>query len=200
MARANSWILPRSTCMVTGSPVLPIALLSTGIASSLAVVPDRARECSRSRRGREGQPLVEAYDFDPVRALARRILLLQRQRAAGRVDGVDRDGFRFLAGHDHGAALGIDGEAARLILGRRAREIRQLAGGRIHAERAERAAGPLGGVEELAVRREVQVGRPYVVVYIAPWRGTWGAGDKLGVGRQRRGRAHFGQQARLRVQ
>jgi hypothetical protein len=28
--------------MVTGSPVLPIALLSTGIASSLVVVPNRA--------------------------------------------------------------------------------------------------------------------------------------------------------------
>src|SRR5258707_8885356 len=53
MARANSWILPRSTCMVTGSPVLPIALLSTGIASSLVVVPNRARECNRRRRGRE---------------------------------------------------------------------------------------------------------------------------------------------------
>jgi hypothetical protein len=32
-----------------------MALLSTGIASSLAVVPDRARECSRRRRG-AGRP------------------------------------------------------------------------------------------------------------------------------------------------
>src|SRR6266849_945002 len=66
MARANSWILPRSTCMVTGSPVLPIALLSTGIASSLAVVPNRARECSRRRRGREGLEYHKAIGIDPA--------------------------------------------------------------------------------------------------------------------------------------
>src|SRR2546426_11210380 len=33
MARANSRIFPRSTCIVTGSPFLPMKLLSTGIAS-----------------------------------------------------------------------------------------------------------------------------------------------------------------------
>src|ERR1700682_5968531 len=151
MARANSWILPRSTCMVTGSPVLPIALLSTGIASSLVVVPNRAASVAGGQLAAPS-PLVEAHDLDPVRALAGGVLLPQRQGAAHRVDGVHREGVRFLAGHDHGAAGGIDGEAARLGLGRRAREIRQGAGGRVHPERAERAAGPLGGVEELAVR------------------------------------------------
>src|SRR5437899_2298545 len=42
MARANSRIFPRSTCIVTGSPFLPMMLLSTGIAAPcLARVRDR---------------------------------------------------------------------------------------------------------------------------------------------------------------
>src|SRR6266542_6938040 len=110
---------------------------------------------------------IEGDDLHPVRAFARRILPERLERAGGPVDLVDRDRIRLLAAHHHVAALGIDAEPARLLLGRRAREIGQLAGGGVDAERPDRAAGALRGVQELAVRRDVQVRGPDVVRRVA---------------------------------
>src|SRR5262249_46189904 len=83
---------------------------------------------------------VEAHDLDPVAALAGRVLREVAEGAAAAVDRVDRDRLRLLAAHHHVAAPRIDAEPARLLLGRRAREIGQLAGGAVHAERPDRAA------------------------------------------------------------
>ena len=89
---------------------------------------------------------AEAYDLHPVRILARRVLLQQRERSVGR-DREDRDRVRQFAADDHIFAIGVDAEAARLLLDRRAREVGELAGCTVDAERAERATGALRGVQ-----------------------------------------------------
>src|SRR5215469_8801223 len=50
---------------------------------------------------------------------------------------------------------------------RRASEVTQLSARAIHPERAERARRPLGGVEKTAIRREVKISGPDVIVGIA---------------------------------
>lgn len=76
--------------------------------------------------------LIETDDLHPVRVLARRVLPQQLERAV-RLDRVGRDRIRQLAADDHVLARGIDAEAARLLLGRRAREIGELAACRVDA-------------------------------------------------------------------
>src|SRR5882672_1362751 len=98
---------------------------------------------------------VGVDDRYPVRAFAGRVLVQQPEGAARLVDRVHRERLGFLARGDQVAAGRADGEAARLLFGRRAAEVGQLAARRIDAEPAERAAGALRGVQELAVRREV---------------------------------------------
>src|SRR5262249_8234822 len=61
-----------------------------------------------------------------VRALAGGIASDQFERAILGVDRIRRERVRFLAGDDHEAAGGIDGEPAGLLLGRRASEVTQL--------------------------------------------------------------------------
>src|SRR2546427_12808159 len=99
-------------------------------------------------------------------------------------DRIRGDRFGFLAGDDHEASGGVDAEAARLLLGGSAAEVSEAAGGGVDAEGADRAAGALRGVQEPAVRSEVQIGGPDVVVGIASRRRTRRAGSELAVGRQ----------------
>src|SRR5215813_5882112 len=113
------------------------------------------------------QTLVEGKDLNPVRALAGGIASDQFERAIPGVDRIRRERVRLLPGDDHKAAGRISGKPAGLLLGRRASEICQLSARPIHPQRAERARRPLGGVEKTAIRREVKVGGPDVIVGIA---------------------------------
>src|SRR6266446_3508971 len=108
--------------------------------------------------------LVEGDDFDPVRALACRVASDRLQRAGLGVDRVGRDRVRLLAGDDYKAAGRVDIETAGLLLGRRASEIGELSARGIDAEGAERARRALRGVEKAAVRREMKIRSPDVVV------------------------------------
>src|SRR5215467_5624273 len=135
--------------------------------------------------------LVEADDLDPVGALADGKLLEQLERAGRLVDRVRRERVGLLSDRDQVSAFGIDRKASRLLLGRRAPEVGELARRAIDAEATERAAGPLGHIQELAVRRHVNVGRPDIVVRVAGRRATGRshgaarrAGPELRVGRQ----------------
>ena len=153
---------------------------------------------TRSRNLCTTNALVEADDLDPVRALAGRILLQQPERAARLVDRVDRDRVGFLAARDQEPALRIDREAARLLLGRRAADVGELAGRAVDAERAERAARPLRDVEELAVRRQVEVGRPDIVVGVARRRRRRADGAARRAGPELLSGRQPGRRARLR--
>ena len=73
-----------------------------------------------------------------VSALVQQLIAEQLERAV-RLDCVDRDRIRQLTADDHVLARGIDAEAARLLLGRRAQEVRELAAGGVDAERADRS-------------------------------------------------------------
>src|SRR6267378_5974434 len=154
------------------------------------------REPTRSGSHRSSLS-IEADDLHPVRALAGRDLADRHQAAVRLNDRIRGDRIRFLAGDDHEAAGGIDAEAARLLLGGSAAEVGEVAGGGVDAEGADRAAGALRGVEEPAVRREVQVGGPDVVAGIAyrragsADRAARSAGTELAVGRQSAGGAHL---------
>ncbi|PYN49067.1 MAG: hypothetical protein DME00_09955 [Candidatus Rokuibacteriota bacterium] len=82
MARANSRIFPRSTCIVTGSPFLPMMLLSTGIAS-----PCLARVRDRLDDTRIGSGLRNELSSGDRAAVPRRLAELRgtdRARAADR--------------------------------------------------------------------------------------------------------------------
>src|SRR5262249_40094243 len=78
---------------------------------------------------------------------------------------------------------------AGLLLGRRASEICKLSVRPIHPQRAERARRPLGGVEKTAIRGEVKISGPDVIVGIARGlvrarradRSARHAGDELGI-------------------
>src|SRR5207248_6301536 len=97
-------------------------------------------------------------------------------RLQGTTRGIDRirgDGVRLLARDDHEAPGAIDAESPRLFFGGRAADVDELAGRRVDAEGSDRAAGALGGVQKLPVRREMQVRSPDIVAAVA---GT-GAGD-----------------------
>src|SRR3954464_13329018 len=110
---------------------------------------------------------IERYDLDPVCALAGRVLANLLQRARLGIDRIAGDRVRLLARHDGELAARIDGKSARLLLGRRARHVSQLAGRAVDLEAPERARRALGRIEELAVRRQMQVGRPDVVRRVA---------------------------------
>src|SRR5205085_11393161 len=125
----------------------------------------------------------ELDDLDPVRALAGRILADQLERAGAVVDRVRRNGRRKLARDDEVAPGRVDREATRLLLGRRASEVGELF--TFDAQRIDRAASALGGVEEPAIRREVQVRRPDVVVDVASGTRARRARLLLAVGGQR---------------
>src|SRR5262245_13692724 len=134
--------------------------------------------------------LVEGKDLDPVRTLAGGIASDQFERAILGVDRIRRERVRLLAGDDHEAAAagGIDGEPAGLLLGRRASEVTQLSARAIHPECAQRARRPLGGVEKTAVRREVKISGPDVIVGVA-----WGLVRARGADRaSRHARDEFG--------
>src|SRR5438105_15199701 len=123
-------------------------------------------------------PLVKGDDFDPVRALAARVASDRLQRAGLSIDRVRRDSVRLLAGYDNEAAGRVDIETAGLLLGRRASEIGELSARGIDAEGGERARRALRRVEKAAVRREVKIGSPDVVVGVP--RGLVGAGRSDG--------------------
>ena len=108
--------------------------------------------------------LVERDNLNPVRAFAGRIASDRLQRTALGVDRVRGERVGLLAGHDDEAAARVDGEAARLLLGRRAAEIGELSARAVDAEGAQRARRALGRIEEAAVRREVKVCGPVVRV------------------------------------
>src|SRR5215475_7349153 len=76
--------------------------------------------------------LIERNDLDPVRALAGRGFPEELERSARRVDRVDRERLGFLARGDKEPAARVDREAARLLLGRRAGKVRQLAARGVH--------------------------------------------------------------------
>src|SRR5690349_7579501 len=63
--------------------------------------------------------LVERHDLDPVRALAGRSFTDGLECARRRVDGVDRQRLGLFPGGDEKFPLGVDREAARLLLRRR---------------------------------------------------------------------------------
>ena len=102
-------------------------------------------------------------DLHPVGIFAHRILLELGELAAGRIDGVAGHRIGELAHRQEIAAGGIDGEAARLLLGRGVSDRRQRSLSGIDLEARDRAGAALAGVEELAVRRQVKVGRPDLV-------------------------------------
>src|SRR3982751_3446543 len=75
----------------------------------------------------------------------------------------------------------------------------------IDPEYIERAFGALGDIEELAVRRKMDVGCPDVAVEIprrrpALWHTAWHARNQRATGRKAGHRAHFRHETRLRVE
>src|SRR4029453_6614885 len=102
-------------------------------------------------------------DLHPVGIFAHRILLELAEFAAGRIDGVAGHRIGELAHRQEIAAGRIDGEAARLLLGRGMSDWRERPLARIDLEARDRAGAALAGIEELAVRRQVKVGRPDLV-------------------------------------
>ena len=81
--------------------------------------------------------------------------------------------------------VGVDAEAARLLLGRDAVQVGRPPAGGIHGERADRAAGALGDVEEAAVGRDMDVGGPDVPAHVAPRLRARHARTELGARGQR---------------
>ena len=111
--------------------------------------------------------LIKSHDLNPIRPFAGRIASNCLQGAALGLDRVHREHVRFLARDDDELAGRVDVEPARLLLRRRASEIDQLSARAINAERPNRARRALGGVEEAAVRGEVKIRGPDVVIGVA---------------------------------
>ena len=85
------------------------------------------------------------------------------QAAARRIDRIDGQPARQLAGGDQPASGRVDSHAARLRFGRGVVDQRQPAARRIDRESGDRARRAVGGVEEAAVGRRAQFGGPGLV-------------------------------------
>src|SRR5215469_4286307 len=133
-------------------------------------------------------PLIKTDDFHPVRALACRILTDQLHSAACLVDRVGRNRVRLFPSDDKKSSLGINRKSARLLLGRRTAQKNQLAAGAIDTEGSEGIAGALRHVKKFAVRCQMQICRPDIVVDVSrrrpAGRAYWASrrsGHELGV-------------------
>src|SRR5215510_5461965 len=108
--------------------------------------------------------LIKGQDLNPIRPFASRITSDWLQGAALGLDRVRCEHVRFFARDDDELAARVDVEPARLLLRRRASEVDQLSVRAVNAERPDRARRALRGVEEAAVRSEVKIRGPDVVI------------------------------------
>ncbi len=105
-------------------------------------------------------PSRQRQELHPVRLLAGGIGFQLGERAAALVDRIDRHAVGELADRGEVTPRRIDVEAARLLLRRHAADRGQLAACCVDLVAGERVGGALGGVEEAAVRGDVDVGGP----------------------------------------
>src|SRR5262245_31545647 len=104
--------------------------------------------------------LLEFDDLDPVRAVADRVAIGLAKLSGSLIDLVDRYAIRLFSGGNEILARRIDPDTARLGLGCVVGDVSQLARVGCHREQGDLVGRTLCRIQELAVRRDLQIGRP----------------------------------------